>query len=267
MIWNYLQFTTLLFLYLGAQCAGGLIGFLWLFKFRLYEMVNVLKAEFNIDHWMKVALPMVFSSFMVLLFQKSDMLILGAIALSSDVALYSAASKFAIFGSFILNAVHVSASPLIATAYHNNEYKDIQFTIDKAVLIVGGIGLLIFLFLTFFCKTLLNLFGPEYIKAWPLLIIIALGHLFSSVSGLNGALLIMTGYEKDHAKITAIAALSNILGNLLLIPKLGAMGAAIVTCATAIMWNSLMIWVAWRRMGIFTFMRPSLFIGIFRREY
>jgi O-antigen/teichoic acid export membrane protein len=60
--------------------------------------------------------------------------------------------------------------------------------------------------------------------------------------------------------------LTNILGNFLLIPKLGAIGAAIVTCATAIMWNSLMIWMSWRRMRIFTFLRPSLFLSIFRKE-
>jgi O-antigen/teichoic acid export membrane protein len=99
----------------------------------------------------------------------------------------------------------------------------------------------------FFGKTLLNLvFGPEFIPAYEPLAILTVGQLINSATGSVGFLLMMTGYEQDTARGMAIAAVSNIVLNLVLVPLWGTKGAALASAITLVIWNVL-LWLAVRR--------------------
>jgi O-antigen/teichoic acid export membrane protein len=61
-----------------------------------------------------------------------------------------------------------------------------------------------------------------------------------------GFLLNMTGHEQDTARGMTIAAVSNVVLNLLLVPLWGLTGAALASAITLTAWNVL-LWLAVRR--------------------
>jgi len=70
--------------------------------------------------------------------------------------------------------------------------------------------------------------------------------------GSVGALLNMTGHERDTLRGVAIAAVANVVLGLALIPLFGLEGAALATAATLIIWNLLLRQAVWGRIRIET---------------
>jgi O-antigen/teichoic acid export membrane protein len=84
------------------------------------------------------------------------------------------------------------------------------------------------------------LFGKEYIAGANVLRLLALGTVFYTISQINNAMLTGIGKPKIVGKIMIFTAILNLIGNLLLIPKYGMMGATIstVVCFAIIMFSS-----------------------------
>jgi O-antigen/teichoic acid export membrane protein len=68
--------------------------------------------------------------------------------------------------------------------------------------------------------------------------------------GSVGLILNMTGNEKDTLKGHIIAALVNIILNLVLIPYFGINGAAWATAVSMICWNLILGLLVFKRLGI-----------------
>jgi O-antigen/teichoic acid export membrane protein len=83
-----------------------------------------------------------------------------------------------------------------------------------------------------FGKYILNFWGSEFIYAYPILITLSIGQFFNISSGCSGLLLTMTGHEKVHGYISLSSLLVNIILNIVLISKYGALGAATATAIT-----------------------------------
>jgi len=93
-------------------------------------------------------------------------------------------------------------------------------------------------------------FGPEYDASYgPLLILIA-GQAVNSAAGSVGFLLNMTGHERDTAAGMGVAVALNLALNLALIPSWGILGAATATAFSMAVWNGLLWWRVWRKLGI-----------------
>jgi O-antigen/teichoic acid export membrane protein len=60
----------------------------------------------------------------------------------------------------------------------------------------------------------------------------------------------MTRHERDTAKGLAVSAILNVVLNLLLVPLLGIIGAAMATALSLITWNVLLWWAVRQRLGI-----------------
>ena len=78
------------------------------------------------------------------------------------------------------------------------------------------------------------LFANSFYDAWKYVPFLLVAILFGALSGFLGSIYAANKDSKMYAKSTALGALLNILLNLLLIPKLGAHGAAIATCISYI---------------------------------
>lgn len=257
-----LSLNGLALLYSVAYAATALAGLLWIAFGRLKQLPTSGKAEFVPAEVLVPALPILFSSLMVMLFQRSDVLLLGTMSSAAETALYSAAAKLAVINSFVINAVNVSASPVIAVLHHEGRTRELQATLDRVVLVISGLSIGLFVLFVLFSRQLLALYGSAYEQAVPLLVLLSLGQLFNALCGLNGSLLVMSGNERVHACITTITAVINIAAQVLIIPRYGAYGAAVVTVLTTVLWNVLMAWAAWKRTLALTFIRPSIILTL-----
>ena len=102
-----------------------------------------------------------------------------------------------------------------------------------------------------------GLFGERYASSAPILALLAIGYYFNAALGFNGLTLRVFGLVRYTVLISVAAAVANVAVNLLLIPRYGAIGAGVGTCATLLLHNVL------KQAGL----RKGTGIGIFDREH
>lgn len=143
-------------------------------------------------------------------------------------------------------------APQFARLYTLGDRKNLQRVIRLGAL-VGLITALpvAIAFLLFGEQILVLIFGSEYGAGYTALAILAVGQLVNAPLGQVAHLLNMTGHERATGRGFAVAALSNVLLNLLLIPPFGMSGAALATASTVILWNCVLWWNAFR-LGVAT---------------
>ena len=75
-------------------------------------------------------------------------------------------------------------------------------------------------------------FGDEYAGGSLPLVILAVGQMINVGTGSVGQLLVMTGHQNRWLMLSGGALTANIIFSLLLIPRMGLIGAATATCAS-----------------------------------
>jgi O-antigen/teichoic acid export membrane protein len=98
-------------------------------------------------------------------------------------------------------------------------------------------------------RPLLWLFGPGFVDGYYLMFILAAGLMARAAVGPVQRLLNMLGEQNACAAVYAVAFALNLVFCLLLIPSIGAAGAAVATTAALIVETLLLFWVTKRRLG------------------
>ncbi|MCX8147367.1 MAG: flippase [Candidatus Woesearchaeota archaeon] len=153
-----------------------------------------------------------------------------------DVALYQVAYPTSTILLYFGSAIAAVLLPLSSELWAKKEKEKLKSGIGLlykySFMIVLPAGLL---FLSF-PEIILNiLFGERYINASFVLQILGIGAAFYTIGLLNLNILSGIGKPKENAKVILVAALFNVIANLILIPPLGIMGASITTfCGYAI---------------------------------
>jgi O-antigen/teichoic acid export membrane protein len=91
-----------------------------------------------------------------------------------------------------------------------------------------------------FSNQVLGLFGEEFLAAKGAMVVLILGQLVNVGAGSVGYLMQMTGHQNQCAMVFGSCAGMNVVLNIILIPTLGVLGAAIATAFTRSLWN---IWL------------------------
>jgi O-antigen/teichoic acid export membrane protein len=77
-----------------------------------------------------------------------------------------------------------------------------------------------------FAKPIMGIFGAEFSVGWPVLVVGTLAQLINCGVGSVGYLLLMSGRQNQLLRIQAVMAATLIVLNLILIPRMGLLGAA-----------------------------------------
>lgn len=184
-----------------------------------------------------------------------DVMLLGAILGTGDVGPYYAAIKMASFAFFASQAVNVVLAPMIAERYDAGDTPGLQ-----SVAVHGArIGLAGALGVTLFCvlagKWVLGLFGHDFAVAYVPLLILLAGYCLSTAFGEVGFMLSMTKYQKQASLFVVVGIIANCSVAVLLVPRLGATGAAIGAALSLVVWRAL----AWRFVQRHLGVEPSVF--------
>ncbi|MGZ5441413.1 MAG: hypothetical protein ACXW5U_03935 [Thermoanaerobaculia bacterium] len=106
------------------------------------------------------------------------------------------------------------------------------------------------------------LFGAEFEAGTVPLMILCCSQLVNVLFGSVAVILNMTGNEGMTARGVGIAAVTNIVLNLLLMPTYGVVGAACASLVSMITWNMVLAWSATRR----TALHSTIFGVVHRRS-
>jgi O-antigen/teichoic acid export membrane protein len=168
----------------------------------------------------------------------TDTLMLGYFKTPDLVALYNVAQPLAILILTVVNSIGFLYMPMISKLFGEKQtdklVRNYSITTKWCYIATFPIFLLLFSFPNIVLKTL---FTPQYLGAVVVLQILAFKNIINAASGPNYHTLIAFGKNKDIIKISVFGVLINITLNIILIPILGLIGAAIASASASLFIN------------------------------
>jgi len=199
-----------------------------------------IKKEFNKINWsiskesLKViynfSWPIIIISLFSFIFN-IDSIMLGQLRSATDVGLYSAAQRIVQFTAIIPAYVAMSIFPLLS----KNESDNIRMSniIEKIMTIIFSIGIPLAIGgLLLSSKLMLFIFGPEYSAGGITLGILMISILASFPNIILTNVIFSKNLQRTFIAATSFGVVVNIILNLLLIPRYGAIGAAVSVTVT-----------------------------------
>jgi O-antigen/teichoic acid export membrane protein len=227
-----------------------LVGVIFLYK------LSPTSTEISVSsdeqrNWLRAIVPFAFVSGAQLLLKNTDLFMLGLMKGMDEVGWYRVSVQISLLMVFGLEVITLVVAPYFVRFYKRGDLKKLKRTFIISVLASISVAFPVFLVFVLFGEALIDLaFGKEYIDSYYPLLILAVGQLFNVVVGPAGYLLSMAGFEKDTAKVMVWAAILNVLLNLLLIPHIGMIGAAVSSALCLAIWNIWVVIVLRKRVGI-----------------
>jgi O-antigen/teichoic acid export membrane protein len=204
---------------------------------RVRSEVGDGRPEYRTRRWLRISLPMLLIAGFILLLNRTDVVMLGALAEARDVGTYNAAARTANLTTFVLMAVNAMAAPSIAPLFRKGEHERLQDLASTVAHLTFWPSLAVGVGLVGLAPYILGLFGEAFVAGHGVLAILVVGHLVNVGVGSVGYLMNMTGNQDEMARVVGSAAVVNILLNALLIPRFGALGAGMATATSTMVWN------------------------------
>lgn len=200
--------------------------------------------------WISLSGPLLLAAIIQEALNQVDILMLGILADTRSAGLFSAAWRLASLVSFAVAALTSVSGPLIASLYDQRDWTRLARMAVAAAQIGTVAALAASLPLVFAGRLVLSLFGPEFVSAYPALLVLLLGGVANALTGSVAYLMTMTGRHVPATMIFAGALFLSIFLNLLLIPRFGTVGAAVASSSATAAWNLAMLAYVRRTIGI-----------------
>lgn len=175
------------------------------------------------DSW-----PLILSSLAILIYMRIDQIMIGDIVGNHELGIYSVVVRLGEMWYFVPLAIVSSTYPSIVSSKQISEeifYERLQHLFDVMALI----GYIVAIATTFLAPFLVSFFGQEYSAASSLLICYIWVGLFVNLGLARSSFLNTMNYTKWQFVTSVMGCILNVLLNLLLIPRYGAMGATVAS--------------------------------------
>ncbi len=202
------------------------------------------------SRWLKTALPFVFVDGAAILFSNADILILALFVDPSAIAVYFAASRILQLVAFVPYAATAATAQRFSALNALNDQAGLRSLARNTTRFTFIVALAAAGFIYLIAPFLLNLFGPGFDEAMPVLLVLMIGLIVQAYAGPGEDLLTMLGHERISAVSSALSLVLNIILNLILIPVYGVLGAAIATAVSIALRSLLLAWLVRKRLNI-----------------
>lgn len=178
--------------------------------------------------------------------------LLGYLGGAAQAGLFQAANQLVTLIALGLVAVNVPLQPRLAAAWASGDKTQVQRLVTYAARVGTAIAVPSALLLFALSKSMLGLYGPDYVHAGPALQVLAVGQIVNALAGSCGILLMMTGHQRTVSQGTALALVLNVIVAYFAVPKLGVLGAALASALGLCIWNAYLATYARIKLGINT---------------
>jgi len=211
--------------------------------------ISVVRIESN--KWKKDSYPLTIVGGLQMMYMYTDILILGLFHDNENVGVYRVVGQLGTLVVFGLSAINQMLHPHFSKLYALNELDKLQKIVTYGSLTIFSFAIIPAVIFLFTGEYILKLtFGEDYIIGFIPLAILTIGQLANASFGSVGALLNMTGHEKDAMKGMIYSLSLNFIFALLLIPSYGMIGAATATAISLIAWNIILRYYVKKRLNI-----------------
>jgi O-antigen/teichoic acid export membrane protein len=186
------------------------------------------------------ALPLLAVDLMFVVMNGSNVVMLGWYGNATDVADYRVVQPAAHLNVLVMTSFTLLFTPMASRLFARDDKAGIQELYWRTAVWIAVFSFPVFAATFALSHTLtVGMFGEQYASSAPILALLSLGYYFSAALGFNGLTLRVYGLVRYSVVIAVLAAIANIALNLVLIPRYGALGAGIGTCATLVVHNLL----------------------------
>ena len=186
------------------------------------------------------ALPLLSSDLVFVVLTASDVILLEHFRDTAEVAAFRVIYPAAQLNQLVFTSFALLFTPVAARYFARGDRRSINSLYWRTATWLAVFSFPIFA-LTFSLAGPLTvaLYGERYQDSAVYLALLSIGYYFNVALGFNGLTLKVVGKIRYVVSLNLIAAVANVLINLLLIPRYGALGAAIGTSSTLILHNVL----------------------------
>ena len=192
--------------------------------------------------------PLMFKSYITVLFLWGDRFFLSLICSPGQVAKYDISLKIAMVMMIAIEALKATYAPVVARSL--NDKKNLLKHIKRSSFVGFFASAIVFSLLLILGRDLLALFGQEFIDSYPIVIVIGTGYFISSFFGQADSVIEMSGLANYYIRPYFIVIGAGLLTGVLLSFIFGALGMAVgfsisnilfQLCASRIVYNKLKI--------------------------
>jgi O-antigen/teichoic acid export membrane protein len=177
--------------------------------------------RFSVPLWLSGMLRQFRRSFQTIL--------LGATAAAASVGIYSIVSSITSVGHICLLALFVAVKPMLARMHDVGDRDGLTHLYTTATRWAYTITLPFFLVIVLFRDSILLVFGETFAAGSTALLIYAFAEVVNAGTGICGPVLDMTGHVGMKLFNAVTLTVLLVVGNVLLIPRYGVVGAAIAS--------------------------------------
>jgi O-antigen/teichoic acid export membrane protein len=209
------------------------------------SLVQVIAAMRVLPRWprptkallrpmLTVGLPLAISGVLVISYARIDQVIVFSVGGSHEAGLYGAVYNILDSSHFVPLSILTTITPIIAATWMIDRERMLRVVRFAAELLaVTSLGALAFVIVA--AEPIVRLiFGPGFVEAAPALPVLGAAFVFICFGYLQGSMLTVLGMQRRLLRISLIALVVNVAGNVALVPAIGFMGAAWMTLATEI---------------------------------
>lgn len=187
-----------------------------------------------------------------------DVVLVGVLANSRSAAAYMVAGRYVFIGNVGLQAILLPIQAQFSKCIAEERWSTVKQLYTVATWWSVGVCWPILLTEIVVAPSLMHVFGNGYGVGTTALIIMSIGAMANAATGPIGAVLLMSGYSMVTMVCTLLTVLVNVVGNVILIPHMGATGAALAWCACVVANNGLLCFALHRLRGLHILNRRTL---------
>ena len=188
-------------------------------------------------------LPLGFNSMLTFMFTKIDRFMIGAMMSPIGVAYYEVASKIPDSSTRMFEAFKSVFFPNMAELFAKGRPKEAEKLLSNSIRMISFITIFSAFIIALFSKDIVRiLFSERYMASAPALSFLMLSLSIMLTGNILGTSLVALGQSDKPVKINSITTLANIIGNLIMIPRFGIMGAVYATMLSACVAIPINVW-------------------------
>lgn len=205
--------------------------------------------------------PRAINSLAALALQRLDVVLVTVLIGPAAAAVYTAATRFLVVGQLSGTAIATAAQPRLAALLAVGDRASAKEVYQSATAWIVLINWPLYLLSGLFAHVALSVFGHGYSAGRPVVLVLAAAMLFATACGMVDMLLNMAGRTSWTLANSVLALVVMVGVDLLLIPRMGILGAGIGWACAIVANNALPLTQLYVSMGLHPFGRATLNAG------
>ena len=241
---------------MAINCIAALAGGVYAYA-RLRPMIggsrHVIAPAGKRKAWRRSAIPLALGDGMRIVSGQVGILVLGAMASNDAVGIYRVAFGIYVVATIPSALLNAACSPMLAQLNSEGDMAKMRrLNAWMALFLVASGIACVVPFAVSGDWIVGTVFGREYASATPVLLVLLVGELMAATLGHPTIVLNMMHREEVVTRWSFLSLATNLLLCWLLVPRMGAIGAAIGVAASQFLWRLAASNYAFRNFGLHT---------------